>query len=424
MLMGESRHSPIFFRCASHLPRDPHTPVLKLVRSEDSRKIILPRSSVLHSDGVFVVRPAAGDSKTLFVWKGRNASAECLQLVCILAQQMMGVYCDANVIELVDDGAEPMDFLDHLIIDGDKDTRNRYHFEDLFICNVEALDRAKRRRSKGSASLRRTVQTIAAAGNNMFIEDAEGDSTDTKTLMDEDGSGISTGEKVVGGEPGKTKSTDKSELRVVLTPGLKNTPKVSIVLKHMLSMDRSSDSSLTVERPTIRNLTSTSLADSASILEKEEAAEVVVVQRCASSRSQKRVRPKLYLCTSEDRDGYEWQASPVYDDDDLCEVRCYFCCTCYFSDTLYHCAVPQTSLLFLYCQQGSDFLWVGRAFSMAATHEKSDSEVRGAQGTGSGDAEIWGTTPQSIVDYAVANVSFGDLGPDSENLMRNAVVVK
>ena len=320
MLMGESRHSPIFFRCASHLPRDPHTPVLKLVRSEDSRKIILPRSSVLHSDGVFVVRPAAGDSKLLFVWKGRNASAECLQVVCILAQQMMGVYCDANVIELVDDGAEPVEFLEHLIIDDDKDARNRYHFDDLLVCGEEAVTKAKRRRSIGSATtLRKAAQTATAVSLSLHLEDAEGEGEAAHLPEQEAGGEPLGGDKiVVGGH------VTRGFMDVLPVPALRATPKTSIVLKHTLSMEKSSDCSVTVERPAIRNLTSTNLADSALALKNEKPAEAPVVsaESAAPALTEEKVKPRLFLCSAEDRDDCQcqWQACVVYDDDDLAEV--------------------------------------------------------------------------------------------------------
>lgn len=331
LLHGESRNSPIFFRCSSHLPRDKHTPVLKLVRNEDSRKVILPRSSFLHSDGVFVIRPAStGDSKTLFVWKGRNASPECLKVVCILAQQIMGVFCDANMIELVDDGAETVDFLEHLIIDGDKDIRDRFNFDDLFVCDADSVGLVKRRRSVGTSMSLQLRASFTATHTPMILEDAESaDNTPVKKSKanravdvndDDDLNTITGGDQiVVGGSvlPGFIAQEDIAHSHTHRdTP--KPAAKKSIILKHTLSMDKG-ESSVSVERPVIRNLTSTNLTESVKALDRSSSNGDKSAGDATISELSK-PKPKLYFCSNEEG-VRQWQGCGVYDDDDLTEVR-------------------------------------------------------------------------------------------------------
>jgi hypothetical protein len=318
LLHGESRNSPLFFRCASHLPRDSHTPVLKLVRSEESRKIIVPRSTFLHSDGVFVIRPASGDTKTLFVWKGKDANPECLRVVCILAQQIMGVFCDANVIELVDDGAEPVDFLEHLIIDGDKDVRNRFDFDDLFVCDADSVGRVKRRRSVGTTSnMQRASFTLS---HPMILEDAESPNhTPAKTGHVVDGNNDEELNTVTGGD--HILVADHVAPGFMAKSGIANghmdTPKPNskktIVLKHTLSMD-TGESSVTVERPVIKNLTSVNLAESIAAMK------TPATSTDKSSPEKVKIKPKLYFCMNEGG-VIRWQGCGIYDDDDLSDVR-------------------------------------------------------------------------------------------------------
>ena len=54
---GEQRKAPALFRMAHHLPHDHDTPVLKALRDELTRKLLVPKQSLLDPRGVFVLRP-------------------------------------------------------------------------------------------------------------------------------------------------------------------------------------------------------------------------------------------------------------------------------------------------------------------------------------------------------------------------------
>jgi hypothetical protein len=50
--------STVLFRCAAHLiPHDAQTPALKICLNKESRKCIIPRTSVLDPYGVYVLKP-------------------------------------------------------------------------------------------------------------------------------------------------------------------------------------------------------------------------------------------------------------------------------------------------------------------------------------------------------------------------------
>ncbi|CAE7416251.1 unnamed protein product, partial [Symbiodinium microadriaticum] len=228
----------------------------------------------------------------------------------------MGVFCDSTVIELVDDGAEPMDFLDHLIIDGEMDTRCQYHFNDLFVCTNETVTQVKRRRSLGAATTLR--KSFKAAGPAMCIEDAESEyPIKTTATTSEDDAIPVAGDKIIVEERVISGFMAKPEAMAPSPSISRQVNKRTLVLKHTLSMDRSSTDSVAVERPTIKNLTSTSLVDAVQELESESRA--AVASPGAPIQSQEKVRPRLFLCTQEDSSTCLWQACGVYDDDDLGE---------------------------------------------------------------------------------------------------------
>ena len=113
------------WRIASHLTtHDPHTPVLKLCRVGQSRVLSLPRTSILDPKGVYVIKPSESsyiDGVTvasLFVWKGEYATETVADVAEDLAQNLLGVFTNARVVERIEMGHETEEFWRFVTNDG------------------------------------------------------------------------------------------------------------------------------------------------------------------------------------------------------------------------------------------------------------------------------------------------------------------
>jgi len=424
LLHGESRNTPIFFRCASHLPHDRGTPVLKLVRNPESRKIVHPRSSLLHSGGVFVVRPAAGDCKCVYVWKGRDADPECLKITCILVQQIMGVFCEADTIEVIDDMAEPVDFRDHIIQEGAGDVRSKIEFDDLFVCEPDSLKETHRRRSIGTVTGLGHMQTDSTIDRQMSmgsqhpIEEQHSQGGGVERIVIK--SHVSAGFLLPLEDP-------PGEL--VASPSSLHKPN-QLALKRNLSMN-TSDSSVTVERRAIVNTTncevpgdtvpSVSADNAVTINDKpvpplclagkgstgdlvmvDAEADVVkvvteVIGSALSPGKQSTKKPQLFQCVR--REGgdikWQWQHFAVYDDDDL----------------------DEHSLFFLRCVDEPHYLWVGTSFRVPADFTcGAAGDSKGGHEPVASLLEASDSVDSILRKFAAEGVARGDVHIDSSSL--------
>jgi hypothetical protein len=350
LLNGESRNVPVFFRLASHRPGDAQTPVLKLIRNPETRKILLPRSSLLSSSGVYIIRPANSRCKVLYVWKGRHADTPSLKIACMMAEQMVGVLTSADTIEIIDDIAEPDSFRDHIIQEGT--TRNiQPDYDDLFRGTKESVDLVSRKhvicgmlRDKPSSQATQSSQPILLV-----------DSQDEYVYRSGTFSAHETESGEIRGEENTTQLTPETSNRRLLTATSSNSLKHTLVLKHNLH-----------ERPVMRNLSSTDIdedeqkfssridygsrfligapplvrigsAAAQSSSRTNQATTDSVTHDLATSTethrsptkspSAKPLKPMLYQLhpiddsdRSVDRKCWEWQRLKIYDDDDLVDV--------------------------------------------------------------------------------------------------------
>jgi len=132
LLHGESRNLCVIFRCASHMPHDAATPVLKLCRSATNRKILTPSTSLLDPRGVFVLRPNKSIRSRIYVWQGSFASDAVVRVAVSLSKKMFNIFSSANSVEIVREGSEPPEFMAALVQDGRHSPRTKVTFDDLY----------------------------------------------------------------------------------------------------------------------------------------------------------------------------------------------------------------------------------------------------------------------------------------------------
>lgn len=375
LLNGESHNIPIFYRLASHRSGDLETPVLKLIRSPDTRKILLPRNTLLNSYGIYVIRPANSHCKVLYVWKGRYADSHSLKIACMLAEQMIGILSDADTIEVIDDISEPASFRDHIIQEGSSSRSIQQDYDDLFKGTKETLEMVTRRHIIcGMLKEKVPSQTTVSSQPILLVDSHDGDFHRSSTFSAHDTeSGEIRGEELTEtSEPSRRQHPQSSSPHLSPT----NSQKFSLVLKHNLQV-HSSRSAIVVERPLLRNLTSTNIDEgdqrfssridyesnflvgqpplvrigsmtasfgesprqSFSTRNNQHTTESVIHDTPIHTRrtndsfspvkssSLKPLKPMLFQCMpiedydrSTDRKLWEWQRLKVYDDDDLGDV--------------------------------------------------------------------------------------------------------
>jgi len=112
LLNSSPREETFYFRCASHLPHDPTTPVLKLCRDPQTRTILYnPTSSDFNPEGVYVIKPSTrSNDRTLYVWKGAEASEESMKAAITLAELIVRNFKIFNEQKLIIQGSEPEAF--------------------------------------------------------------------------------------------------------------------------------------------------------------------------------------------------------------------------------------------------------------------------------------------------------------------------
>lgn len=104
----------MLFRCAHHLPHDRGTAVLKICRQFETRKLHIPRLSILDPRGVFVIRPPEGQGDCIYVWQGSLASNETVEKTMAIAKLFIGIYAQAKDLLLVQENEEPDGLFDVL----------------------------------------------------------------------------------------------------------------------------------------------------------------------------------------------------------------------------------------------------------------------------------------------------------------------
>lgn len=131
----------LLFRCAYHLPHDPKTAVLKLLRTTESRKIMAPSTSLLDPKGVFILRTVYSNNPSLqhnvedhriFLWQGAETTDVCANRAEELAKKMHGVLTTTDHVEWIKQGEETYDFLSYMVEDGVFSAADNSLFDDFY----------------------------------------------------------------------------------------------------------------------------------------------------------------------------------------------------------------------------------------------------------------------------------------------------
>jgi protein-tyrosine phosphatase len=146
LLNGNTKETTLLFRCANHLAHDSTTPVLKLCINQDTRKILMPRTSLLDPRGIFVLRCGTNNQNSrLFIWAGSNSSSSALTEAIRLAHFMMGVFSMASGVTIVQQYAETDEFRREIMEDGPFNHRStavdNVIFSDLYLADPIAVSR-------------------------------------------------------------------------------------------------------------------------------------------------------------------------------------------------------------------------------------------------------------------------------------------
>eukprot|EP01038_Epipyxis_sp_PR26KG_P007951 gene7951-10789_t len=120
MVTGDLMERSLIFRLAFHLPHDTKTPVLKLCieNSVISRKPIVPSFSMLDPNGIFIIKPPRSESRTIYVWRGKNVSNEAFTAAQKLCYSFNDIIHNVENVVVVDDGKEKYTFSRYILRDG------------------------------------------------------------------------------------------------------------------------------------------------------------------------------------------------------------------------------------------------------------------------------------------------------------------
>jgi hypothetical protein len=118
VLHGSSSEATLLFRCAYHASYDTGTPVLKLCRNLNSRRILVPATSLLNPQGVYILRCIKAGRHYLYLWQGELAKPSTADIAESLALKMCRVFASANHVIKIKQGDEHDEFLSFLLKDG------------------------------------------------------------------------------------------------------------------------------------------------------------------------------------------------------------------------------------------------------------------------------------------------------------------
>lgn len=146
LLNGNTKNTTLLFRCAHHLAHDMITPVLKLCINQETRKVLMPRTSLLDPRGIFVLRCGTNTQNSrLFVWAGSNSSSNALTEAIRLAHLMINILSMAGGVTIVQQNTETDEFRREIMDDGPFDHRcnavDRIIFDDLYMADPIIISR-------------------------------------------------------------------------------------------------------------------------------------------------------------------------------------------------------------------------------------------------------------------------------------------
>ncbi len=115
---GGAAEATLLFRCSYHGAYDHKTAVLKVCRNLNSRRLLVPATSLLNPKGVYILRAVRGNMHFMFVWCGRLTSENTIDQAIYLANLMSRVFTQAPSLVRINEGQETEEFLSFLMKDG------------------------------------------------------------------------------------------------------------------------------------------------------------------------------------------------------------------------------------------------------------------------------------------------------------------
>ncbi len=115
---GGAAEATLLFRCSYHGAYDHKTAVLKVCRNLNSRRLLVPATSLLNPKGVYILRAVRGNMHRMFVWCGRLTSENTIDQAIYLANLMSRVFTQASSLVRISEGQETEEFLSFLMKDG------------------------------------------------------------------------------------------------------------------------------------------------------------------------------------------------------------------------------------------------------------------------------------------------------------------
>ena len=415
---GDSSYSPLMFRLAQHLPHDEMTPVLKLIRNADSRNIIRPHFSYLSSDGVFIIRPSKGHniSSCLYVWKGLNVSEATLKVAVSLAEQLLGIFSEANCIEVVAEGSEGDEFKDNVepvaantIIEYDdlyeSDTDNPV--DPVFNVANKTSVASWATGSENSIPARLNAHHIISAkflgGIDEFKKNNEVVLGKSKSLTKIKALDIKMNISKVVPSPNGNKVDELSEPNVVTTPG---TPSTSNHVDNSAINNEASDERGKDERIDLAVLTPLNpVKENVNVTELQlpltnagEGKVESIIKVVSTCKDITRSKPVLFQCVTSSNECKSWQHMGMFDDDDLAE----------------------DSFLFLLCPEAPHHLWKGSGFevnllevanSVSKFDDAPNDDINADVGNEKEDGEV-----EKIRKYAEKVIEVGEVPLTADDL--------
>lgn len=456
LLNGDSRHGPLMFRVAQHLPHDKETPILKLIRNADSRNIIRPHFSFLNSDGIFVIRPSRGhdndSTSVLYIWKGQNASEVALKAAISLTEMMLGVFSEATNIKIVMEGSEGDEFKDNV---EPNTTHTIIDYDDLYEPTAETVERQFAVATSTSTigwmnELQKQIPTnlhVDEAISGKFLQGADQFKTDpafiftiippftsspskSKLKMPEfkmntaKVTPVSTPSKPTLSTPGKEDdlSTPTAVSSPIPTLTFQDTTTHSagsnVVQNRTNDLDREQEqeqkdgafdlSILTPLNPIKEKVTVVDLQIATENTREQNLAgpDTAIVVVASPKKDISRIKPALFQCVASPDTSLMWQHMGIYDDDDLLD----------------------DSLLLLLCPNAPHHVWKGSAYEinhLAIVNSVSHFEEVGEESkkdknkeNDNESEEVGDEDMKNILRFARKVVDVGDVPLSSEELQK------
>jgi hypothetical protein len=122
LLSGRAANATLLYRFAHHAAYDLITPVLKLCRNNQNRRILVPSTSLLNPKGIFILRAVKVNGESidheLYIWVGSQSDERCLEDAIHLTKLMINIFSKAETVKIVRQGQDDMNFIRSIVQDG------------------------------------------------------------------------------------------------------------------------------------------------------------------------------------------------------------------------------------------------------------------------------------------------------------------